>query len=107
MNQIFSRPFVVRVSAVAVALTLSATACRSRPQGAPTHKPDQFELQLLSEFARQPDSLPARWLGLIGEYGPDTTTRWYALERDRRMYILDQFGNYVPLTETSDTVFQS
>src|SRR5438105_4577417 len=95
------RPFIV------VAFGLSAIACRSHPEGAPSRKPDAFELQLLSEFARQPDSLPARWLGLIGEYGPDTTTRWYALERDRRMYVLDQFHNYVPLAEKSDTVFDA
>src|SRR5439155_17827621 len=42
-----------------------------------------------------------------GEYGPDTVTRWYALERDRRMYILDHQGNYVPLSERSDSVFDS
>lgn len=46
-------------------------------------------------------------MGLIGEYGPDTTTRWYVLERDQRLWILDQYGNYVPLTEVSDSVFQS
>ena len=99
------RPLTV-VAAAAV-LALSASACRSHPEGAPSRKPDAFELQLLQEFARLPDSVPARWLGLIGEYGPDTTIRWYALERDRRMYILDQFHNYVPLAEKSDTVFDA
>src|SRR5438105_6190597 len=95
------RPFIV------VAFGLSAIACRSHPEGAPSRKPDAFELQLLQEFARLPDSVPARWAGLIGEYGPDTTIRWYALERDRRMHILDQHGNYVPLAEKSDTVFDA
>jgi D-alanyl-D-alanine dipeptidase len=59
------------------------------------------------EFGRQPDTVPARWIGLIGEYGPDTTMRWYALERDRRLWILDQNGNYIPLGERSDSVFDA
>ena len=61
----------------------------------------------MMQFARQPDTTPTRWFGLIGEYGPDTTIRWYALERDRRMYILDQYGNYVPLSEKNDSVFEA
>ena len=61
----------------------------------------------MMEFARQPDSAPQKWKGLIGVYGPDTTLRWYALERDRRLYILDQYGNYVPLAETNDSIFQA
>jgi D-alanyl-D-alanine dipeptidase len=59
------------------------------------------------EFARMPDTVPTAWKGLIGEYGPDTTMRWYALERDQRMYILDHQGNYVPLTQRSDSVFDA
>ena len=59
------------------------------------------------EFGRKPDPIPSRWAGLIGEYGGDSATRWYALERDRRMYILDQFGNYVPLAERNDSVFDA
>ena len=56
---------------------------------------------------RAPDTVPTRWKGLIGEYGPDTTTRWIALERDGRMYMLDHQGNYVPLSETNDSTFQA
>lgn len=65
----------------------------------------------LSQFtmlaSRQPDSVPARWRGLLGEYGPDSTIRWITLERDGRLYVLDQQGNYVPLAETSESVFQA
>ena len=59
------------------------------------------------EFARVPDTIPARWHGLIGEYGPDSAMRWYALEREGRMWILDHRGNYVPLAERADTLFDA
>jgi D-alanyl-D-alanine dipeptidase len=99
-----------RLRFFATAILFSAAACRSsgaRPDGPPEPRPDDWQQQLLMEFGRQPDSAPTRWRGLIGEYGPDTALRWFALERDRRMYILDQFGNYVPLTERSDSVFEA
>jgi len=61
--------------------------------------------QLMFEFARRPDTLPTRWRGLIGEYGPDTVKRWFVLERDRRLNILDQNSYYTPLSEQSDSIF--
>jgi len=59
------------------------------------------------EFARRPDTLPTRWRGLIGEYGPDTANRWIALERDQRMTIYDRSGYYTPLSERNDSVFDA
>lgn len=67
----------------------------------------KFEEQLIREFSRMPDTMPARWRGLIGEYGQDTVLRWYALERDGRMQVLDQLGNYVPLGERNDSTFDA
>src|SRR3954468_24038763 len=90
--------FTRRASA---ALTLAAVAaCRSQPNENAEPKRDTWGRQLAAEFARQPEPAPAKWYPLIGEYGPDTTLRWYVLERDRRLNILDQQGNYVPLSET-------
>ena len=86
--------------------TLAAAACASGGAASQSHS-DAWPAPLLFEFAREPDTVPTRWLRLIGEYGPDTTNRWYALERDRRMWILDQQGNYVPLGERSDSVFDA
>jgi D-alanyl-D-alanine dipeptidase len=63
--------------------------------------------QVAFEFAQPPDTIPTRWAGLIGEYGEDSTQRWYALERERRLWILDHQGNYVPLGERSDSVFDA
>lgn len=68
---------------------------------------DTWTAQLAMLAGRPPDTIPTRWRGLLGEYGPDTTLRWIALERDGRMYVLDHQGNYVPLAETSESVFQA
>ncbi|MEX2178292.1 MAG: M15 family metallopeptidase [Gemmatimonadaceae bacterium] len=69
----------------------------------PAAAADPLAARLVLEFRRQPDTIPTRWRDLIGEYGPDTTLRWFALERDGRMHILDQRGNYVPLAERHDS----
>jgi D-alanyl-D-alanine dipeptidase len=63
--------------------------------------------QFLLEFGREPDSVPTRWRPLIGEYGPDTVTRWFTIERDRRLWIRDERGNFAPLTERSPYVFDA
>ena len=98
-------------SIAAVCLVAALTACRSsNPEGVSTSSAQRrgtWPQQIALEFARQPDPIPQRWAGLIGQYGPDTTIRWYALERDRRVHILDQFGNYVPLAERNDSVFDA
>jgi D-alanyl-D-alanine dipeptidase len=89
-----------------LAFVIGLSSCAS--SGAqPGTGPRDWPQALYFEFARQPDSAPARWMGLIGEYGPDTTMRWYALERERRLWILDHQGNYVPLGERSDSVFEA
>ncbi|HEU4993481.1 MAG TPA: M15 family metallopeptidase [Gemmatimonadaceae bacterium] len=98
-------------------LALALIACRSSapadagggpvPAGGQSRRSATWPQQLAMEFGRAPEPAPAKWMGLIGEYGPDTTLRWIALERDRRMHILDQYGNYVPLAEKSDSVFEA
>jgi D-alanyl-D-alanine dipeptidase len=101
------RPGIARSRFVAFALV--ATACASPASQArtdPAFDSDWHE-QLYHEFVQQPDTIPTRWKGLIGEYGPDTTLRWFVLERDRRLHILDQHGNYVPLSARDDSVFDA
>ena len=89
-------------------LATSAAACASRGGvDAQGRRIDPFVAELNSLFRRTPDTIPARWRGLIGEYGPDTTLRWIVLERDGRLHVLDQRGNYVPLAELSENVFQA
>lgn len=88
------------VAALALAYACSSTGGRADPASA---SPERVAL----EFARVPDTIPTRWRGLIGEYGPDSTLRWYVLERERRLWILDHRGNYVPLAERNDTLFEA
>ncbi len=91
----------------ALIIFLGAVAgCASAP-GPEGQRMDPWLAELNYLFRRTPDTIPTRWRGLIGEYGPDTTLRWIALERDGRMHVLDQLGNYVPLAETGDAEFQA
>jgi D-alanyl-D-alanine dipeptidase len=86
----------------------SMSGCRRQQQGATGPTVDTNWLQRLAiEFARLPDSVPARWRGLIGEYGPDTTKRWFVLENDRRLWVRDHTGYLAPLAEKNDTLFEA
>jgi D-alanyl-D-alanine dipeptidase len=53
----------------------------------------------------RPSPAPARWKGLIGEYGPDYDTL-YILEKDGKLHALVGWFEYDPLTPVSDTVFR-
>jgi D-alanyl-D-alanine dipeptidase len=86
---------------------VAATGCAGTVRGPENQRMDPWLAELNFLFRRTPDTIPTKWRGLIGEYGPDTTMRWIALERDGRMYVLDQGGNYVPLAETADAVFEA
>jgi CubicO group peptidase (beta-lactamase class C family)/D-alanyl-D-alanine dipeptidase len=53
----------------------------------------------------RPPAPPARWEGLIGEYGWDHNTL-YVLERDGRLHALIEWFFTYPLEEVSDNVFR-
>jgi CubicO group peptidase (beta-lactamase class C family)/D-alanyl-D-alanine dipeptidase len=53
----------------------------------------------------KPDSPPAKWLGLIGEYGWDHDTL-YILERDGKLNALIEWFYLYPLTEESPDVYK-
>ena len=86
-----------------VAASGAALACAS----APGNREASWPQQVAFEFARIPDTVPTRWRGLIAEYGADSSRRWYVLEQQKRLWILDHQGNYVPLAEKSDSVFDA
>jgi D-alanyl-D-alanine dipeptidase len=89
-------------------LALALAGCASSQGRAPGQRVEDVRVQrLLVQFRHEPDAPPSNWLGLIGEYGKDTSSKWYVLERDQRLWVLDQYGNYVPLAAVSDSVFQS
>jgi CubicO group peptidase (beta-lactamase class C family)/D-alanyl-D-alanine dipeptidase len=54
---------------------------------------------------RKPDPPPARWLGLIGEYGWDHNTL-FIYERDGRLHALVEWTEDNPLVEESENVFK-
>jgi D-alanyl-D-alanine dipeptidase len=53
----------------------------------------------------KPAPVPARWLGLIGEYGWDHDIL-YILEKDEKLYALIEWFFYYPLEEISENVFK-
>ena len=89
-----------------LALGIAACGGRKAPSADPTVDP-QWLQRLAVEFSRLPDTVPTRWRGLIGEYGPDTTRRWHVLENDRRLWVRDQSGYMSPLAEKNDTLFEA
>jgi len=60
---------------------------------------------LLRETVALPPPPPARWRGLIGEYGWDYNTL-YILERDGRLHALIEWFFDYPLTELSSDAFR-
>jgi serine beta-lactamase-like protein LACTB len=54
---------------------------------------------------REPEAPPARWAGLIGEYGDDYGT-FYVLERDGKLWALAAWLYYHELNEESENVFK-
>src|SRR5205814_4670119 len=53
----------------------------------------------------KPAPPPARWLGLIGEYGWDHNTL-FILEQDGKLHALIEWVFLYPLSEESENVFQ-
>lgn len=54
---------------------------------------------------QQPAPCPAKWLGLIGEYGPDFNTL-FILEKNGKLHALIEWVFLYPLTEISQTEFK-
>ncbi len=53
----------------------------------------------------KPAPLPAKWAGLIGEYGPDHNVL-YILEKDGRLHALIEWVFLYPLEEVSESVYK-
>ena len=61
---------------------------------------------LLGAVQAPPPAPPARWRGLIGEYGPDTTTKVMILERDGHLIARFDSTESAPLKETGKAAFR-
>ncbi len=62
---------------------------------------DEYERETL----KKPAPAPAKWLGLIGEYGWDHNTL-YVFEKDGKLQTLIEWVFVYPLTEESENVFK-
>ena len=100
------RSFLRLSAIVASAVLAGCVGAPAAQQRGPTPE-DLWARQVAIEFSRVPDTIPTRWRGLIGEYGRDTTHRWFVLEREARLWVLDHFGNYIPLGERNDSTFDA
>jgi D-alanyl-D-alanine dipeptidase len=92
--------------ALSSATLLACASGGNQQQGSGSGEPS-WPQRVAFQYARVPDTIPTRWAGLVGEYGEDSTRRWYTLEREGRLWVLDHQGNYVPLGERSDSVFEA
>jgi len=87
------------LSAFAVAVVTSNAASLYRLRLHPPKKTQSRSLQ------PKPLHAPARWLGLIGEYGPDDDIL-IILEKDGKLCALFKRGEVEPLIEVSKNVFK-
>ena len=84
--------------AILAAIALLLAACHA---SAPAHA-----TTAASGFDAPPPAPPSRWLGLIGEYGPDGDIR-IVLERDGQLYLHSGSTRDVPLTEMDAETFRA
>ena len=68
------------------------------------HSPGSFG-QSSAPGQAKPSPAPARWRGLIGEYGPDNAIL-YILEKDGRLWALFKRVELEPLAEVSRNIFK-
>src|SRR5262249_1506615 len=58
-----------------------------------------------SQSSKKPAPAPARWRGLIGEYGPDSDPL-IILEKNGKLFALFKRTDYEPLAEVSIRIFK-
>jgi D-alanyl-D-alanine dipeptidase len=96
------RPSARRRALLAAALPVVLFAACARPRAAAPSVTQQSASALL------PGPIPAppaeRWLGLIGEYGPDDGVR-FVLEERGQIRLADTAGHFATMTEVSPSEF--
>jgi D-alanyl-D-alanine dipeptidase len=99
-----------QMSLASLSLTLSLVACcsiavlTSTTSSAGLH-PKKYTAQSSAPAQAKPRPAPARWRGLIGEYGPDNDIL-LILETDGRLCALFKRVEFAPLDEISRNVFK-
>lgn len=100
--KIFSRKAAF-IGLFALALSFRPDAIAFGWNTAPGWQPDFFGTRVLQQA--KPAPAPARWRGLIGEYGPDTGIL-YILENDKSLCALFKGSNIECLEEVSKNTFR-
>ena len=105
MKTLLNRLLVLALVASAPA---QASAAAAHGAGGPASglRPSKTVAQAAATGQAKPAPAPARWLGLIGEYGPDNGIL-YILEKDGRLYAQPKGGKPTPLTEVSNNIFKA
>ena len=96
-----SPSIIRRARAAALAMIALGSACRTTPSAARADAP--LPMRRGVPVQAPPAAPPVRWLGLIGEYGPDRNVR-IVLERDGQLHVHSATGD-VTLAEQSNGVF--
>jgi D-alanyl-D-alanine dipeptidase len=96
--RLISIPTSATARASAVAVLLLATACRTA-----TPAPPSGPTTVAARRNTPPPPPPALWLGLIGEYGPDSAIT-IVLERDGQLWLHSASGE-VAVVERPDSSF--
>lgn len=96
---------------ITLALTLIATWCCSIAVGISTAsstslRPSAYPAQSNGPAQPRPLPAPARWRGLIGEYGPDNDIV-LILEKDGKLCARFKKGEFAPLDEMTGDIFRS
>ena len=99
--QPLSRSLALLVRAFAAVTIALGTACRTAPSAARADAPSPAARGVRAEAP--PAAAPARWLGLIGEYGADKDVR-LVLERDGQLNLHSATGD-LALAEQSEGLF--
>ncbi|MGZ8842405.1 MAG: M15 family metallopeptidase [Pyrinomonadaceae bacterium] len=96
---------MVSVSLWLLALTVGLIALGAPTASNAIHQSESYASQSNTSAQVKPKPAPARWLGLIGEYGPDDDIL-IILEKDGRLCALFKGGEPEPLDEVSKNLFK-
>ena len=91
--------------AVCWAITVAASSAASGLRVSATLQTQRSPIQSSASAQPKPPPAPARWRGLIGEYGPDNDII-IILEKDGRLWALFKRIEFASLDEVSKNVFR-
>jgi D-alanyl-D-alanine dipeptidase len=101
----FKLALVLTLAVVCGSFGLVASNASSARQPPSSLHPSEYTHQLNRPGQPKPSPAPARWRGLIGEYGPDNEIL-LILEKDGKLFALFKRTELEPLDEVSKNIFK-